>query len=150
MATKVTMYEAKDGSLHKTPSACDAKNVELRLAPAIEKFVDGLAPNAPGMTNTTESTTIQPFCIELGNLPQFLLGQSEALRKVLNDALVVKKPRKGAAKPASAPTPAPTDPSPVPAAAPQQAAAQVAASSQVNVNSIDDLDDALAQLEAQS
>lgn len=146
MATKVTMYEAKDGSLHKTPSACDAKNVELRLAPAIEKFVDSLTATTPGLTTSDEGS----FHIHITDLPSFLLGQSEALRKVLNDALVVKKPRKGAAKPTPAPTPAPTDPSPVPAAAPQQAAAQVAASSQVNVNSIDDLDDALAQLEAQS
>lgn len=147
MATKVTMYEAKDGSLHKTPLACDAKNIELRLAPAIEAFVDALPGTAPGLTSLEAHGG--GFHIELADLPTFLLAHSEALRKVLNDALIVKKPRKAkaASKPvAPAPATKPAFPAPQPASEQQQQQQQSAAAVAPAANDDDGLAAAMAAI----
>lgn len=107
---KVIMHEAKDGSLHKTQGLCDAKNIELRLAPAVEAFVGALGAETVGLTIDEEGAGIN-----LSDLTPFLIAHADALRKILNDALVSRKPRgKGKEKKAPvavvvAPAPAAND-----------------------------------------
>ena len=89
--TKVTKYLAKDGSLHNTAREQEAADRKLRIAPAMEKFVNGLAATAPGVT--TEEHTGSPL-IRLEDLPKFLSEHAEAIRDSIVGALTVRRPRK--------------------------------------------------------
>lgn len=97
--TKVIMYQAADGSLHKTLKEKEAKNVELRLKPAADAFVAGL-----DATDFNSDDRDQP-CLYRDNVAEFIVKNADGLRKLLNDVLVVRRPRKvkkAAAQPAAA------------------------------------------------
>lgn len=85
--TKVIMYKANDGSLHATSKEKDARNLQLRTEPAAEAFAasiynDGAGPAVLGVRE---------------DLAEFIVTHADALRKLLNDALVVRRPRKARA-----------------------------------------------------
>lgn len=87
---KVTMYKANDGSLHETQKACDAKNVELRTAPLVEDFVNGLKDEDLACIDGA-------YVIPLAELPGFIVAHADALRTLLNKAVnPVGRPRKSA------------------------------------------------------
>ena len=88
---KITMYQANDGSLHKTQALCDAKNVELRTAPLVEEFVNSLTDQSVGLTPNDENI----MAVYLADLPAFLVAHADALRTLLNKAInPVGRPRK--------------------------------------------------------
>jgi len=93
---KVVKHEAKDGSLHNTARACEAHDRKLRIAPAMEKFVNGLAVDAPGLGTDSEGHP----AIALEDLPKFLAEHAEQLRDAIIGALVLRRPRKVKPKPA--------------------------------------------------
>jgi hypothetical protein len=129
----VRMHQAKDGSVHKTAAECAKHEVNLRLTPAIEKFVNNIKEGTPGLTDGADITSGMFF--DLTALPAFLIENAEELRKLLNDALTTKKPRKAKdanaekvprqprkSKPAAEPTAGPTT-DPQPEAKPEEKAA---------------------------
>jgi hypothetical protein len=134
------MHQAKDGSLHKTAALCAEKNIQLRLAPAIDAFVEKLTAEQVGSVEGHPA-------IALEELPAFLIAHSTSLRKLLNDALIERKPRKKDATPKTN-TPAPTpkaEEKPVEQVKPAaQAPADVAAAN----TAPDAVDDILADLGA--
>lgn len=90
----VRMHQAKDGSLHKTAAECAKHEIGLRLSPAIEKFVDNIKEGTEGLCNAEEVQLTEGIYFDLTALPAFLVANAEELRKLLNDALTTKKPRK--------------------------------------------------------
>lgn len=86
---KVTKHQAKDGSLHNTARECETHDRKLRIAPAMEKFVNSLPADAPGLGNVEGHPAIA-----LEDLPKFLSEHAEQLRDAINNALVVRRPRK--------------------------------------------------------
>ena len=110
----VKMHQAKDGSLHKTAVLCAEHNIQLRLAPAVDAFVEKLTPD-----NFVNADEVGPITggvyIDLAKLPELLVKHSAELRKLYNDSLIERKPRKkdGEAKPrASRPAKTPDAPKP--------------------------------------
>jgi hypothetical protein len=97
---KVVKHEAKDGSLHNTARACEAHDRKLRIAPAMEKFVNGLTAASPGLTDDSDISGSGTLRIDLVDLPTFLAEHAEVLRDAINGALVVRRPRKVKPKPA--------------------------------------------------
>ncbi|MFK3741051.1 hypothetical protein [Massilia sp. TN1-12] len=87
---KVTKHQAKDGSLHDSAKLCEAHNRKLKLAPAMEKFVNSLAADAPGLGKTDNEHPV----IYLEDLPAFLTAHAELLQATIVNATVVRKPRK--------------------------------------------------------
>ena len=86
---KVTKHQAKDGSLHDTARACEAHDRKLKLAPAMEKFVNGLTNDAPGLSSIDGRPAIA-----LESLEKFLAEHAELLQAYIANALIVRKPRK--------------------------------------------------------
>jgi hypothetical protein len=101
---KVVKHQAKDGSLHNTAKECEAHDRKLRIAPAMEKFVNSLGAGSKGVSIDHEGEH-GFFLIKLTDLPTFLSEHAEQIRDAITGALVVRRPRK-AAKPKVAPTPA--------------------------------------------
>jgi len=87
---KVTKHQAKDGSLHDNAKLCEAHNRKLKLAPAMEKFVNGLAADAPGLGKTDSDHPV----IYLEDLPAFLTAHADLLQAAIVNATIVRKPRK--------------------------------------------------------
>lgn len=90
----VRMHQAKDGSLHKTAALCSERNIQLRLAPAVDAFVNKLGPD-----NFVDADAVGPITsglyLDLANLPALLITHSAELRKLFNDAMIDRKgPRK--------------------------------------------------------
>jgi len=97
---KVTMYQANDNSLHKSQKERDARNAELRLAPLAEAFVNNLPLD--------QISKIEGHpAIALEDLPTFIVKNADALRKTLNEALIVRR-KKAAKKQAATPALAPS------------------------------------------
>jgi hypothetical protein len=92
--TKVTMYQATDGSLHKTLKDKEAHNIKLRLKPAAEEFVSALTLDHFRRDDNGNHV------VYADNLSDFIVNNADALRKILNDVLVVRRSRK-AKKPAT-------------------------------------------------
>lgn len=90
---KVTKHQAKDGSLHDTARLCEAHNRKLKLAPAMEKFVNGLPADTVGLTEDERGNPM----IFLTNLPAFLTAHADALQAAIVNATIVRKPRKAKA-----------------------------------------------------
>ena len=91
---KVTKHQAKDGSLHDSAKLCEAHNRKLKLAPAMEKFVNTLTESSPGLTNAENQPPTALFFIDLNDLPAFLTAHAEQLQAAIVAATVVRKPRK--------------------------------------------------------
>lgn len=89
---KVVKHQAKDGSLHNTAKECDAHDRKLRIAPAMEKFVNGLGEKTAGIEIDDRGHPV----IFLTDLPKFLSEHAEQIRDAVNNALVVRRPRKAA------------------------------------------------------
>lgn len=93
---KVTLYEATDGSLHKTSRLCEAHNVTLRILASVSAndfdFSVGYTPDGQEPPYSV---------IDADSLPSFIAANASELRKLLNDALTAKRPR----KPKAGPTP---------------------------------------------
>ena len=87
---KVIMFEAKDGSIHKTQKECEAVNLSLRLLPAARTFAHGVRADHVGVTTDENSYVVIQQC----DLASFIVANADNLRKLLNDALIVKRPRK--------------------------------------------------------
>jgi len=100
----VKMHQAKDGSLHKTAAQCAEHEVKIRLAPAIDKFLENIKMETPGLVNAAEVSLTEGVFFDLAALPGFLVANAEELRKLLNGALVTPKPRKPK-DPSAAPKP---------------------------------------------
>lgn len=110
---KVIKYLAKDGSLHNSAREQEAQDRKLRIAPAMEKFVNGLGTDAPGLTQATGDGGDYGISIDLADLPKFLAEHAEQLRDAINNALVTRRPRKAKAPVApkvASPTPAANEP----------------------------------------
>lgn len=87
---KVTMHKANDGSLHNTAKECEAQNTKLRLAPAVDAYVNSLgATTTPGLKQDSNGG----YSIAIEDLPKFLVEQADPLRKILNEALIVRRKR---------------------------------------------------------
>lgn len=94
---KVVKHQAKDGSLHDSAKACDAHDRKLRIAPAMEKFVNTITGDAPGLTQDINERG--DMGIFLTDLPKFLAEHAEQIRDAINNALVTRRPRKAKATP---------------------------------------------------
>jgi hypothetical protein len=143
--TKVTMYQANDGSLHKTPKECDAKNVELRTAPLVEEFVNGLNEEH-GITSVNENGELG---VHLVDLPGFIVAHADALRTLLNKAVnPVGRPRKGSADAAKPRKPRADKGTKrgTPASAEPKTSADTVVNAAAKVATGDPLDDVLADL----
>lgn len=92
---KVTMHKANDGSLHNTAKECEARNTTLRLAPTVEAFVTEIPDEI--FSGDSEGCDL----LYRSDLSRFIIDNADALRKILNDALIVR--RKKAIKKATAP-----------------------------------------------
>lgn len=92
---KVSMYKAADGTLFDKQKDMLAHNVKLRLKPAAQNFVASLPDNA--FTDTDAGATV----VFKSDLADLIVDHADLLRSVLNDALIIRKPRK---KKAAAPT----------------------------------------------
>lgn len=86
---KVIKFQAKDGSLHNSAREQEAVDRKLRIAPAMEKFVNGLTLEAPGISSVEGAPAIA-----LENLPKFLAEHAEIIRDSIVGALTVRRPRK--------------------------------------------------------
>lgn len=87
---KVVKHQAKDGSLHNTAKECDAHDRKLRISPAMEKFVNSLAADAPGLEMDDRANPV----IYLTDLPKFLAEHAEQIRDAITNALTTRRPRK--------------------------------------------------------
>lgn len=94
---KVIKHQSKDGTLHNSARECDAHDRKLRIAPAMEKLVNGLAIDAPGVTIDDRDFPV----VRLEDLPKFLAEHAEKIRDAITDALTIRKPRKPKAAPAA-------------------------------------------------
>ena len=92
---KVVKHQAKDGSLHDTNRLCEIQDRKLKIAPAMEKFVNALAADTPSLSSTSEGG----IAVYLEDLPTFLANNAEKLRDAITDALTIRKPRKPKAVP---------------------------------------------------
>lgn len=106
----VKMHEASDKSLHRTAKACAEHEIKLRLAPAIEKFVNDLPEST--FDNASNEPLTSGFFLDVAALPQLLIDNADALRGLLNRALVTPKPRKGEGKPRASRPAKPKAPAP--------------------------------------
>lgn len=90
---KVVLHKSTDGVLHESAKLCAAHNVELRVSPAVEKLVEETAkfPCEGGVFDTDEHGTP---CLYVKDVSKWVAANHVALRKLLNDALIVKRPRK--------------------------------------------------------
>lgn len=86
---KVIKFQAKDGSLHNSAREQEAVDRKLRIAPAMEKFVNSLTLEAPGISSVEGVPAIP-----LENLPKFLAEHAELIRDSIVGALTVRRPRK--------------------------------------------------------
>ena len=91
---KVTMHEANDGSLHKKAKDCDAHNVKLRMAPALAELLGELHDNDARFRNVVAENGDQFAGISTTDLACLIVDHADAIRKILNDALVSRRPRK--------------------------------------------------------
>ena len=82
---KITMHKSSDGVLHETAKACNKHEVAQRVLKASESYADFIVP----YDDFDDRTTVQ-----VESLPLFIAQNADALRKILNDALIVKRPRK--------------------------------------------------------
>ena len=78
---KVTLYKAADGGLHNSFKDFSQRQIELRVLPAAQKLVD--STGGSGVNS-----------IDGESLTAWIAGNGDALRKLLNDAQVAKRPRK--------------------------------------------------------
>lgn len=93
---KVTMYQANDGTTYAKAADAEARNNELRLAPLVEKFVNGLAENSTGVSITSDDH----YVVLLQNLPTFLTAHADALRVIFSpEKAKARKPRADQGKP---------------------------------------------------
>lgn len=95
--TKVTLYKTADGKLHETKSAFVAHRAILQMTPDLEAFTASL-PEFGGHLGLTPV-----------GLAALIAENADALRKILNSALTVKRAKR-AKKPA---IPAPSAAAPV-------------------------------------
>lgn len=86
---KVTMHKASDGSLHEKAKDCEAINVRLRMIPALNALASGQVCGGAIHVNEDEHLVVY-----LTDIPVYLADHADAIRKILNEALVVRKPRK--------------------------------------------------------
>lgn len=94
---KVTLHKSNDGALHETAKACAKRNIELRVLDASKGATYDMASFQPDDRN---NEALYPEGIS-----SFIAANADVLRKILNDSLVAKRPRKPrapkAAKPAA-------------------------------------------------
>lgn len=90
---KVVMHKANDGALFEKAKECDAHNVKLRLKPAVKEFAEGLGADSHGVTRTEHS-----HAVFIQDMPDFIAENADKLRAILNESLIVRKPRKTAKK----------------------------------------------------
>jgi|GEM_PF-3142505 len=88
---KVTMYKAQDGSIHAKKADMEAHNLTLRLKPAADKFVAAL-DYSQFYKDDRGNNVIYPE----DDLADFIVRNADGLRRLLNDVLVVRRPRKKA------------------------------------------------------
>lgn len=91
---KVTLYQAKDGSNHATPKACKEHDAKLLVKPAAEAFVASLDPSAPGFDVIHTDDDMAVLAVSVTDLAHFIVAHADALRKVLTEPLIVRRPRK--------------------------------------------------------
>jgi hypothetical protein len=90
---KVILHRSSDGTLHETQTACAKHEVKLRIAPQVEKLVSEV-PKFVCDGGTFEADDRGNACLFEENIPAFVVANADALRKILNDALVAKRARK--------------------------------------------------------
>lgn len=83
---KVVLHKSTDGVLHESAKLCAARNVELRVLTAVA----GITLNCDAM----EAGDIASKFLYEENIDKFIAANHAVLRKLLNDALIVKRPRK--------------------------------------------------------
>lgn len=93
---KVTLYKSTDGLIHETHKACAKREIELRVLPAVAALAEETAkePGDGGVFSTNERG--EP-CLYVDDVPKWVASNAAALRKILNDALIAKRPRKAKA-----------------------------------------------------
>jgi len=87
---KVTMHKANDGSLHEKAKDCEARNVTLRMMPALVELAQKAREGSDIVVNDEEGNR----CIYLDDLPAYIAANADALRKILNDSRVARRTRK--------------------------------------------------------
>jgi hypothetical protein len=86
---KVTMHKATDGSLHDTAAKCTQHDIGQRIL----KAVDAASFNMDA--GYTPDDQDEPYkVISQDDLSKFIAQNADVLRKILNGALIVKRPRK--------------------------------------------------------
>jgi hypothetical protein len=83
---KVTLHKSSDGKLHDTATLCAKHEICLRVA----KAADGTVFSAESFSDDEEGNRI----LYAGDLTKFIVDNADILRKILNDALVARRPRK--------------------------------------------------------
>jgi hypothetical protein len=91
---KVTMHQALDGSLHQTAKECEAHDARVRMEPEVLKFATGLAAPTNGFSfpapDGQTHVTVQPI-----DMASFLVENADTLRKIFNDAQIVRRAKRG-------------------------------------------------------
>ena len=80
---QVTMHKADDGSIHDNAKACKARNVETRFYAAYNEAV--LNDNVAYIND--EGNRVVNF----SEVAEFIMDNRDLMRKLLNDAFVVKR-----------------------------------------------------------
>jgi hypothetical protein len=137
---KVILYQAKDGSNHATPKLCAEHDRKLLLAPAVEAFVAGL-DDASFAKDDRDNDVIYS-----DGLASFIVANADALRKVLTEPLITRRPRKNKAAKADVPTPAKVKPAAEPEA--PAASLDVAAAASHVLSGDEELEAVVAALNA--
>lgn len=83
---KVVLHKSTDGVLHESAKLCAAHNVELRVKTALA----GVSLNCDSLEDSDRGSRV----LYSEDIDKFIAANHVALRKLLNDALIVKRPRK--------------------------------------------------------
>lgn len=87
---KVVMHKANDGTLFEKAKDCDTHNMKLRLKPTVKEFAENLDISSYGVERDDRENLV----VFIEDLPDFIAAHADQLRNILNNALVIRKPRK--------------------------------------------------------
>lgn len=90
---KVTMHKSSDGVLHETQTACAKHEVKLRIIPQVTKLVSAVT-GFPCDGGTFSADDRGQACLYPEDVPAFIVANADMLRKILNESLTSKRPRK--------------------------------------------------------
>lgn len=91
---KVVLHKSTDGVLHESAKACAKREVELRVLPAAQALVDRTVGQFDTLVDVGEVLFARPVDDTGDCVASWIASNADALRKLLNEALIAKRPRK--------------------------------------------------------